>query len=133
MKHHQMGFVFSNNQMQLSTSQIEINSTTIIYSKFWIFVCMCVCLCVCVCVCVCARACVCIYDGVLDLPSVYCLLWPLAKTWSRLIKIYKWEMYWDNPLTKYNLRHAFCLLLDETLPLLLFSNSQPILLKKDGI
>ena len=119
MKHYQMGVVFSNNQMQLSTSQIERNSTTIIYSKFWIFVYICVC--VCVCVCVCTRAHACIYDGVLDLASVYCLLWHLTKTWSSLIKIYKWEMHWDNPLTKYNLRHAFCLLLDETLSLSLFS------------
>ena len=112
-----MGFVFSNNQMQLSTSQIERNSITIIYSISWKFVRIYVC--VCVCVCVWARAC--IYDGVLDLASVYCLLWLLTKIWSRLIKIYKWEMHWDNPLTNYNLRHAFFLLLDETLSLLLFS------------
>ena len=87
MKHHQMGFVFSNNQMQLSTSQIERNSITIIYSISWKFVRIYVCVCVCVCVCVWARAC--IYDGVLDLTSVYCLLWLLTKIWSRLIKIYK--------------------------------------------
>ena len=56
MKHHQMGFVFSNNQMQLSTSQIERNSITIIYSISWKFVRIYVRVCVCVCVCVCVGA-----------------------------------------------------------------------------